>query len=128
MLNRMDRISESLKREISVILQDEINDSRIKNVTITHVEVTRDLGLAKVFYIDTSVEENQKNNIEKGLKKAAGFVRRKLSERISLKFIPRISFRVDTATQKRDSINRILDAIKEERGGADIDSNKGENK
>ncbi|MBD3426061.1 MAG: 30S ribosome-binding factor RbfA [Candidatus Omnitrophica bacterium] len=115
MIDRMDRLQKMLKREISVILQSEIEDPRVSHVTITRVELTRDLRLAKVFYI-TSSEEHSAEEVGKGLKSSGGFVRRELAERITLKYIPRISFRPDRRAERAESMNNLFSKIEEELG------------
>lgn len=113
MIDRINRVAEMIKREISVILQDEINDPRVRHVTITRVEVTRDLRLAKVFCL-VSADENEKKDIMKGLKSAGSFIRSELAGRISMKFTPRISFREDVIKKKEESVENIFEKIKKE--------------
>ena len=59
MIDRMDRVQKMMMREISVILQNDINDPRVRDVTITRVEVTRDLREAKAFYVLPEEESNK---------------------------------------------------------------------
>ncbi len=113
MIDRMARVEAMIKREISSILQEEVNDPRARDVSITKVEVTRDLKLAKVFYIP-SCGDNKKEDVARGLKRSASFIRHELAERISLKFIPRISFREDVAEEKKEKIDSIFDRIRKE--------------
>ena len=109
----MDRVAEMIKREVSIILQGEINDPRVEHVTVTRVEVTRDLRLAKVFYL-ISAGENKKEDIKKGLNSASSFIRGELAERVSMKFTPRISFREDVTEEKEESIEDIFGKIERE--------------
>jgi len=121
MYDRMDRVAELIKREISVILREDINDPRVNDVTVTRVEVTRDLRLAKVYYV-VSVDENEKKDIENRLKRVCSFIRGELAERISLKFTPCLSFREDKADERKKSIDSIFDRIETEQ-----DENRSEN-
>lgn len=114
MVDRLERISEALKREISILLQEDINDPRIGNITITRVETSRDLRFAKVFYVIYS-SDVEKDQIVKGLKKASSFIRGKLAERISMKFTPRISFHYDDTDAKKESMDKIFEKIKKEK-------------
>jgi ribosome-binding factor A len=116
MTDRMDRVAEAIKREISVILQDEINDPRVRHVTITRVEVTRDLALAKVFYL-ISAGENERGDIMKGLKSASSFIRSELAKKTSMKFTPRISFREDKAKKEEEAVENIFKKIEKEHPG-----------
>ncbi|MFH1305638.1 MAG: 30S ribosome-binding factor RbfA [Candidatus Omnitrophota bacterium] len=111
----MKRVQEAIKREISVILQEEINDPRVKGITVTGVEMTRDLKLAKVFYIlSSSSSAEEKKDAEKGLKSAAGFIRRELGRRVPMKFVPQISFREDTLDEKKRTLNNVFEEIEKE--------------
>ncbi|MFH1395435.1 MAG: 30S ribosome-binding factor RbfA [Candidatus Omnitrophota bacterium] len=115
MSGRMDKVSETIKRHISVILQEEISDPRIGYVTITRVDVTKDLRLAKVFY--TLLDEMaDKHEVLKGLKAAASFVRGELAKRMSIKFIPKLSFREDIEKKKgRTDVDEIFKILEKER-------------
>ncbi|MFH1846247.1 MAG: 30S ribosome-binding factor RbfA [Candidatus Omnitrophota bacterium] len=115
MSDRMDRISQQMCREIIVILQSDIDDPRIEDVSITKVEVTRDLRNAKIFYvISEEREENAKDDINKGLRSAACFIRGKLAERIVMKFMPKLLFVEDLNEEKKESIDRIFKQIEKE--------------
>ena len=116
MIDRMDRISEMIKRKVSFVLGTQIDDPRIAHVTVTRVEVTRDLMLAKVFYaLSGDEDEKEKKAIAKGLKSAGGFIRGELAKKVSMKFTPRISFREDLREERKESIDDIFDRIEKER-------------
>ena len=110
MTDRIDRVAGTIKREISVILQEKIDDPRISHVTITRVEVTRDLRLAKVFCV-ISGDECEKKAVMKGLNSASSFIRGKLAEGVTMKFTPRLSFREDMDGERKESIDRIFEEI-----------------
>ncbi|MDP8299866.1 MAG: 30S ribosome-binding factor RbfA [Candidatus Tantalella remota] len=114
-IDRMDRISELIKREISVILQTELNDPRTDGVTITKVEVSRDLRNAKVFYVPSGVDGNA-DSIARGLKSCSSFVRGELSRRIAMKFTPYLTFFEDSKAEKEGSIDKIFDVVEKELG------------
>ncbi|MEA3488925.1 MAG: 30S ribosome-binding factor RbfA [Candidatus Omnitrophota bacterium] len=113
MINRMDRIERELKKEILLILQEEINDPRIRHVTITRVEVNRDLRMAKVFF-RISDDESMKKEVIKGLRSACSFIRGELADRMTMKFIPGISFREDREDEKKEAIDGIFERIEKE--------------
>lgn len=115
MYKRLSRIEETIRREISVILQEEINDPEIKLVTVTKIEVSRDLEFAKIFCIIFTDREEEKRNIMKALKRASGFIRGELGRRVSMRFIPRISFVEDFSESKKENIENILEKIKMEK-------------
>ncbi len=126
MIDRMDRVSEAMKRELSLILQERISDPRINGLSITKVEVSRDLRNAKVYYLKFS-DEAQRREVEKALKKAGSFLRNELARRISMKFTPRLSFLEDKAGEAEENIERTFDAIEEEHKETDLHEEGTEN-
>ncbi|MBU1895106.1 MAG: 30S ribosome-binding factor RbfA [Candidatus Omnitrophota bacterium] len=115
MSGRMNKVSETIKRHVSFILQEEISDPRIGYVTVTRVEVSKDLRLAKVFYV-TLDEMADKHEVLKGLKSAADFVRGELAKRMSIKFIPKLSFREDIGEKKEHlAVDEIFEILEKER-------------
>lgn len=114
MSDRLDRVDEMLKREISVILAEDIDDPLVKSVTITKVEVTRDLSIARVFYTVFG-EKLEKELVSKGLKRAARFIRGKIAKRISLKSIPELSFREDKEEEREEEVEKLFSILEKER-------------
>jgi ribosome-binding factor A len=114
MADRLGRVDEMLKREISVILAGDIDDPLVKSVTITKVEVSRDLSLAKIFYTVFG-EKLEKELVSKGLKRAARFIRGKIAKRISLKSIPELSFREDKEEEQEVEIEKLFSVLEKER-------------
>ncbi len=125
MLDRMDRISESLKRKICIILQSEVDDPRIGEMTITYVEVTRDLRLARVFYTTSGTEEEKKET-QKGLRSTCKFIRGRIAHSMSLKYTPKISFREDKAGEKNEVMVELFKRIENEHDHPEDDGEKGE--
>ncbi len=114
MTERMEKVSRALRQHISDILREEISDPRIEFVTITKVEVQKDLRGAKIFYIVFD-ESAEKEEIRKGLKNAESFVRAELAKRIAMKFTPKISFYRDVEKKKNQSVDEIFKTIEKER-------------
>jgi len=127
MIDRLKRIAELLRREISVILQIKIDDPIIADVTITKVEVAKDLSLAKI-YFETLQDDNDIAQVAKALKSHARFIRGELAHNVSLKRVPKLSFREDIDEKTRRHIDAILEKIKTEQYRVDSDPNpeKGE--
>ena len=86
---RSERVKAELKREISVILHDEIKDPRLGFITLTRVEITPDLKNANV-YVSVLGDDKAKLDTIKGLKSASGYIQRLIGKRLSLKFVPRL--------------------------------------
>lgn len=102
-----------MKREIAQILREELKDPRIGFITITSVEVTRDLRYAKVFISVYGGEPVKKQSLE-ALNKASGFVRKEVGRRIQLRYTPEISFAFDNSIEHGAKISKLLTKIKKE--------------
>lgn len=102
------RIADVIKREVSLILLAEVKDPRISGlVTVTHVDVSPDLALAKVFVSILGGKEDEKE-VLRGLESARGFFRGLLAKRITMRRVPEIRFFIDHDLQERDHILRLL--------------------
>ena len=84
---RPERVQEALRQEISKIVQNEIKDPRLGFITITSVELSRDLRYARVFF-SVLGEEKHKKLALKGLTSAKGYIKGLLADRVKLKFMP----------------------------------------
>jgi len=109
---RRDKIKEALKKEISIIVHDELKDPRLGFVTITDVELTEDLRCAKVFFSVLGREQDYKKT-KIALDSALGFIRRLVAQRIKLRFTPEIAFKEDRSSEYSIKIQEILQEIKE---------------
>jgi ribosome-binding factor A len=118
---RPERVQEALRQEISRIVQNEINDPRLGFLTITSVELTRDLRFARV-YFSVLGEDKKKHLALKGLNSAKGYIKGLLSDRIKLKFMPDMEFKIDVSFEHTKKINDILEKIKKEKRDAAGDS------
>ncbi len=112
---RVERVQEELKREISRIIHDEVKDPRLGFVTVTKVELTRDLRFAKVYFSVLGQEQDYKRTKE-GLMSSMGFIRKLVGERVSLRFTPEIMFKEDKSCEYSIRIEEVLNQIKEENG------------
>jgi len=111
---RPGRVQEALRQEVSKILQEEIKDPRLGFLTITKVELTDDLRYARI-YFSVLGEDKDKRLALKGLTSAKGYIRGLLSDRINLRFMPDIEFKIDQSLEHTKEIYDILDKIKKER-------------
>ena len=80
--NRSEKIADLLKQEISILISNEIKDPRLKNINITAVKVSDDIGIAYIFYtlIGGSIKKDESEIDEKVLKKFSGMVRSKIAK------------------------------------------------
>lgn len=105
---RISRISEEFKREISSIIKSDIRDPRIAEFTsIISVDVTKDLRYAKV-YISVLGDEKQKSDTLTGLKSASGFIRKEIGSRIKLRYTPEIIFELDKSIEHGIYISNLI--------------------
>ena len=99
--NRSERVAELVRRGMAGLLATEINDPRVKMVTITDVELSRDMRHANIFV--TSVETRtaaQQEAMMSALDKASGFLRHHLAENMDLRRCPQLHFQYDHSVQK----------------------------
>jgi len=114
MADRIIRISEEVKKEISNIIQNDIKDPRLPSmVSIIACSVSKDLSHAKVF-VSVLGDADQKKNALAALKSAAGFIRREVGHRVKLRATPEIHFELDTSIEHGIHINKLLDEAKKE--------------
>ena len=120
---RPERVQEALRQEISKIVLDEIKDPRLGFITITKVELTKDLRYAKI-YFSVLGEMKEKNLALKGLNSAKGYIRSLIADRIKLRFVPDIVFKIDESMEHTKEIYELLERIKKEKGNTDERSDK----
>ncbi|HEX3025702.1 MAG TPA: 30S ribosome-binding factor RbfA [Clostridia bacterium] len=106
--HRMDRVTGDIKREVSEIIRG-LKDPRVSGiVSIVKVEVTQDLAYAKIYVSSVGSDLGQ---TVKGLNNAAGFVRKELSSRLTIRKTPEIKFIADDSIEKSARISKIIDEI-----------------
>jgi len=110
---RANRIAEQMKKELSDIIGRKLKDPRIGFVTVTDVEVTGDLQIAKVFLSVFGSEEDKENTLA-GLAKAKGFIRSEIGRRIRLRKTPDLIFELDESLEYGNRIETLIKHIKEE--------------
>jgi ribosome-binding factor A len=111
---RVDRIEEQLRIELSEILEREVQDPRVRLVTVTHVKISPDLSHARV-YVSALGGPEARKKILQGLRSAASYARRSLGKRLHhLRRIPELTFDYDDTLEKETRIEKLLDQIKSE--------------
>lgn len=110
---RIDRISEQVRREVDRIIREDLSDPRIQGTySVTRADVTRDLRYAKI-YVSILEEENRKPMMA-ALKKAAGFVRHQLGEQMIIRYAPEILFELDNNIEYGIHIATVLKQVRPE--------------
>ena len=108
--NRLNRINEELKREISNIINYEVTNSNVTGIiSVTSVKISPDLRYAKVC-VSILNSKNVKNTLA-GLKSSSGFIRSRIAEKINLRVTPELVFELDSSMQYGERIDTILKDI-----------------
>ena len=109
---RSERVSEEIKRIVGHIINHDLKDPRLGEfITVTRVEVPRDLRHAKIF-VSVFGDEVSKNQVLEGLIKASGFIRSNLAGKIRLRYVPELSFKIDESVEYSLKINKLLEQVK----------------
>ncbi|MGB2896588.1 MAG: 30S ribosome-binding factor RbfA [Anaerolineales bacterium] len=112
---RARKVGDRIREELADILVRDVADPRLTMITVTHVDVDRELAYATVFIV-AGGEEERMDEVLAGLERAQGFLRSQLAARIQLRSFPQLRFRWDASHQRGMRIEEILDSLKEERG------------
>ena len=108
--NRMDRVNEELKREISVVIDETLKNPNITGIiSVTKVKTSPDLKSARV-YISILNSKSKKNTMQ-GLKNATGYIRTELAKRVNLRYTPELTFEIDESMEYGARIENILKEI-----------------
>jgi len=105
---RPQRVGDRIKEEISDLLLRKIRDPRIGFLTITKVQMSKDLRRAKVLF-STMGDEKEREQVLIGLKSATGFIKRELSGRLELRYMPDIVFQYDPSLEYGSRIAKVID-------------------
>ena len=118
--NRMARVDEELKRELSNIINYEVKNSNVTGmISVTKVKTSPDLKYARVS-VSIINSKNVKQTLA-GLKAASGFIRSRIAEKMNLRVTPELVFELDESLVYWEKIDRILEQVMKE-----IDQNKKE--
>jgi ribosome-binding factor A len=111
---RPDRVGDQIRQELSEILsRGEVHDPGIGFITLTRVQVTADLQLARVYYTSLG-DAIARKETARALTRATGFFRRQIGSRLQLRRVPELEFRFDESIAHQDRIEQILRDIHEE--------------
>lgn len=103
---KLERLEGIIRKEISLILLNEVKDPTLKWVTITDVQLTKDYSTAKIF---VAFPQGQ-NNLMENLNKAKGYIRTSLGSKLKVKKIPSLLFEIDESLERGNRIDEILKA------------------
>lgn len=106
---RSRRVGEQLQRELATIIQQEMRDPRLGMVTISAVEVSKDIGVAKVFVTVMDENADHQQSID-ALQHAAGFLQHELGRRVQLRVIPKLRFVYDESIARGAELSALIDS------------------
>ena len=109
---RQKRVADRIQQELSDLLQT-MNDPRLQLVTVTVVNIDRELEYANVF-VSTVGDEERQREVLQALNHAKGFIRREVSRRVKLRRAPEIIFHWDPSPEKAEHIAALLDQLRSE--------------
>jgi ribosome-binding factor A len=104
---RTRRVGEQIQRELAELIRSELKDPRLGMVSISAVQVSRDLGHAKVF-VSVLGSEDQSADSVKVLKHAAGFLRHKLGKSLHIRVIPELHFFLDRSLEEGARLGALI--------------------
>ena len=104
---RSDRVAEQVRRDLADLIRRDLKDPRVGMISLTAVELTPDYAHAKVFYATLNSEHLEE--IERGLKRASGFLRRELGRRIHIHTLPELHFVYDNSIERGTSMSQLID-------------------
>ncbi len=121
---RIDRISEEVRREVDAIIREELGDPRIGGTfSITRAEVTGDLRYAKIYV--SVLEDDRREDLMEALKSAKGFIRRSLGKRMIIRYTPELIFISDKNIEYGVHIAKVLaETIRPEENADERDETK----
>jgi len=123
-IQRAQKVAEAIQKEISSLIIKGLKDPRVGFVTITAVDVSSDLSLAKVFFTVIGDDRARKDSAA-GLKSAIPFIRREIGKQLRLRVVPEVVYHYDTSIDYGHHIESLLKGIqeKEEDGRGDSQDN-----
>jgi ribosome-binding factor A len=110
---RSTRVADLLREEISDIVINTMNDPRLRFISITDVELTEDLRLAKVYF--SMLQQEKEKDALKALTNSKGYIKKELGKRVRIKFLPDLMFKIDESGKYGAKIDNLLKKIEEER-------------
>ena len=109
-----NRVTENLRREILWVISNKVSDPRLPSmVTVPSISLARDTRNATVYISVLGTDEEKKVAVEV-LNHAAPFIQKSVSSRVKIKNFPRFFFKIDEAFEKRNSIESLLEQVKDD--------------
>lgn len=111
--HRPARVADQIREQVGGMLARDVHDPEIGFITVTRVEVTPDLQLARVFYTTIGTEADRRGTV-RALRRATPFLRREVGQRLGLRRVPVLEFRFDKSVEHQERVERLLREIHEQ--------------
>ncbi len=105
---RARRVADQIQRELPELIRHEVKDPRVGMLTITEVEVNRDMEFAKVYFTTLGGEAEHAACLQ-GLQRASGFLRSQLSHRMQLRVVPKLTFVYDHSVEHGIALTQLIE-------------------
>ena len=107
---RTSRVGDQIMKVVADLLLRKVRDPRVKDVTLTGIEVSKDLRHSRIFFsVMGEIKDIQKT--QKGLDSARGFIKREIGSRLDMKYIPDIIFKYDPTLEKTEDLEKLFKKI-----------------
>ena len=107
---RVLKAAQAIREVVSTAIITDLRDPRIENVTVTRVEVSCDMRHARI-HVSVMGEQTNTRNVLKGLNNAAGFLQRKVANRIDTRYTPKLQFVLDEGLKHSLEVTKILEEV-----------------
>jgi ribosome-binding factor A len=104
------KAAEAVREVVSMAILTQVRDPRVKDVTVTHVEMAADMRSATV-HVSVMGEESKQELALRGLASSAGFLQAQIADRIETRYTPRLTFKLDGGVKRSLEIARVLDEV-----------------
>lgn len=106
----MERLQEEIRHAVGSIILFETTDPLVKGATLMRAVVTKDLGMARIYY-EFKGSREEKASLQKGLDRAKGFIRRQLASRLNLKAVPELEFFYDETEEEIAKVEGLFSKL-----------------
>ena len=117
---RAVRVGDQILKEMALLFMNRVNDPRVKKATLTGIHLSDDLKNARVYY-SVIGDDTEIRNTQAGLDSAKGFIKREISLRVNLKYMPDIVFKHDPTLEMGTQMEKLFEKIKSEESTEDRD-------
>ena len=123
---RADQVATEIQRELAELLRTEVRDPRLGYVTITRVDVTQDLSVARIYISELPQAGSSAGQSMQAIDRAKGFLRRELGKRLRIRHTPELRFEEDHSIEEGIRMTQLLDGLAGEQSDPDSDEDGGE--